>query len=84
MFVQQEDLEGLDDEDDDEAGRKGKKGVPNPGRRKIEIEYIEDKVRFEEHAVTVPKALLRINLLTLTSLHSRASVTSPLASEKQA
>lgn len=43
MFVQQEDLEDLDDEDDDE-GRKGKKGIPNPGRRKIEIEYIEDKV----------------------------------------
>jgi len=45
MFVQQEDLEGLDDDDEDEEGRKGKKGVPNPGRRKIEIEYIEDKVR---------------------------------------
>lgn len=45
MFVQQEDLEGLEDDDDDEDGmRKGKKGIPNPGRRKIEIEYIEDKV----------------------------------------
>ena len=45
MFVQQEDLEDLDDEDDDEGGgRKGKKSAINPGRRKIEIEYIDDKV----------------------------------------
>jgi hypothetical protein len=44
MFVQQEDIEDLDDDDDEEGGRKGKKGIPNPGRRKIEIEYIEDKV----------------------------------------
>lgn len=46
MFVQQEDIEeDLEDDDDEEGGRKNKKGVPNPGRRKIEIEYIEDKVR---------------------------------------
>lgn len=47
MFVQQEDLEDLDDEDEDGSGRAGKKGIPNPGRRKIEIEYIEDKVGAE-------------------------------------
>ena len=45
MFVQQEDIEDMDDDDDDEGGtRKGKKGSVNPGRRKIEIEYIDDKV----------------------------------------
>jgi hypothetical protein len=45
MFVQQEGLEDVDDDDDEEGARKGKKGAVNPGRRKIEIEYIEDKVR---------------------------------------
>ena len=46
MFIQQEDMDDLDDDDDEEGGKKGKKGgIPNPGRRKIEIEYIEDKVR---------------------------------------
>lgn len=44
MFVQQEDEEEDLDDDDDDEGRKSKKGIPNPGRRKIEIEYIEDKV----------------------------------------
>ena len=48
LFIQQEDMEDLDDDDDEEGGKKGKKGgIPNPGRRKIEIEYIEDKVRLE-------------------------------------
>ena len=47
MFIQQEDIDDMDDDDDEEGGgaaKKGKKGMPNPGRRKIEIEYIEDKV----------------------------------------
>lgn len=83
MFVQQEDLEGLDDEDDDEEGRKGKKGVPNPGRRKIEIEYIEDKVRSRKQPCTAG-GCSPSSILTRTSNNSRASVTLLSASEKQA
>lgn len=47
MFVQQEGLEDVDDDDED---GKGKKGQPNPGRRKIEIEYIDDKVNYSCNA----------------------------------
>lgn len=43
MFVESGDMDDVDDDDDEDGGRKGKKGQPNPGRRKIEIEYIEDK-----------------------------------------
>lgn len=51
MFIQQEDMEDLDDDDDEEGGKKGKKGgIPNPGRRKIEIEYIEDKASAKDAA----------------------------------
>lgn len=53
MFIQQEDMEDLDDDDDEEGGKKGKKGgIPNPGRRKIEIEYIEDKASSSVACVT--------------------------------
>lgn len=70
MFVQEEnDLEGLvdDDEDEDEGGaggtggtarKGGKKGGINPGRRKIEIEYIEDKVGDPTDDLARPRAPL--------------------------
>lgn len=83
MFVQQDDLDGLEDDDEDEEGRKGKKGLPNPGRRKIEIEYIEDKV-----SVAVGRGQSAVSGLPLAdayaSLLRRASDISPLASAKQA
>lgn len=67
MFVESTgaDMDDMEDDDDDEGGngrKSNKKGQPNPGRRKIEIEYIEDKVRGPATVLCMSRQLMASEL----------------------